>query len=147
MKRANHPSVTAANRDLQRANALDYDQDTYEESKRVKIKLDAAQARAKARQDRQEAKRRRAEASSRSSGAAGNGSSAGKGEDFAMPGGLNPDMLKKLMSNPAVIKLMQNKKIADAFAKVTADPSKMAEVLKDPEIAAAVKEFEKVMKQ
>jgi len=147
LKHPVHPSIAAAHRDLQRANALDYDEDTYEESKRVKAKLDAAQARAKARQERQEAKRRRAEASSHTGGAAGNGSGAGKGGGFAMPGGLNPDMLKKLMSNPTVIKLMQNKKIADAFAKVMADPSKMAEVLKDPEIAAAVKEFEKVMKQ
>ncbi|CAN0237055.1 unnamed protein product [Scytosiphon promiscuus] len=66
--------------------------------------------------------------------------------DGTLPGGMTPEMLSKLVSNPELMVLMQNPKLQEIMKKVMAGgPEAMEELQKDPETAELLQKLEKAM--
>ncbi|CAN0320295.1 unnamed protein product [Ectocarpus sp. 12 AP-2014] len=66
--------------------------------------------------------------------------------DGTLPGGMTPEMLSKMVSNPELMVLMQNPKLQEIMKKVMADgPEAMEELQGDPETAELLKKLEAAM--
>eukprot|EP00903_Cladosiphon_okamuranus_P016355 g15083.t1 len=66
--------------------------------------------------------------------------------DGTLPGGMTPEMLSKMVSNPELMVLMQNPKLQEIMKKVMAGgPSAMEEMQKDPETGELLQKLEKAM--
>ncbi|CAN0271834.1 unnamed protein product [Pylaiella littoralis] len=66
--------------------------------------------------------------------------------DGTLPGGMTPEMLSKLVSNPELMVLMQNPKLQEVMKKVMAGgPEAMEELQQDPETAELLQKLEKAM--
>ncbi|CAN0237989.1 unnamed protein product [Ectocarpus sp. 8 AP-2014] len=66
--------------------------------------------------------------------------------DGTLPGGMTPEMLSKMVSNPELMVLMQNPKLQEIMKKVMADgPEAMEELQGDPETAELLQKLEAAM--
>eukprot|EP00904_Undaria_pinnatifida_P012783 jgi/Undpi1/8635/HiC_scaffold_25.g11100.m1 len=66
--------------------------------------------------------------------------------DGTLPGGMTPETLSKLVSNPELMVLMQNPKLQEVMKKVMAGgPQAMENLQKDPETAELLQKLEKAM--
>lgn len=66
--------------------------------------------------------------------------------DGTLPGGLTPEAVRKLTSNPEIMTLLQNPKLQDAMKKVmTEGPSAMASYASDPEMMEMLTKLSTVM--
>ncbi|CAJ1952502.1 unnamed protein product [Cylindrotheca closterium] len=67
--------------------------------------------------------------------------------DGTLPGGMNPDMFKELMSNPDVMALLQNSKMQEAMKIMMTEGQDGIEkaIAEDPELLEIVKELNALM--
>lgn len=69
--------------------------------------------------------------------------------DGTLPGGMDPDMFKKLMGNPNVMALLQNSKMQEAMKIMMTEGQEGIEkaIANDPELREIVKELNSLMQQ